>query len=602
MKDKQTLLYLALWLAGSGLVIFLAMSRLPATLVDGVYGPAGNDAFYHARRILDAAVGERGFYQFDDMIHVPEGSWLTWPWAYDYLMAQGVNIALLVDPALQPMKFLAYVPVYWALVNTALFIGIARAAGLPLPLTAVGTLAFSLSATALYLHSPGNIDHHFIELSFAQATVLTGLRFFREDTRRGAAMLFGIVLGIAPAFHNSLFILQIPLVLACCVQWLKGHSLSREKSAVLSVSLFVSCLLFVLPAETFRNFRFEYATHSWFHLYVAACSALIVVALSRIRRSRKHVLSMAGLGVLLASPLFYELMYGVSFLRGATTGLDDIQEVKSPFDLYLQFGRIFDVTRHYSWLIFLAPFLVLVYGWRIASRVSHQQVFFACAAAMGLILLLMQFRLQVFGYWALLIGPLVLLNDAVARRQLAVASVVALAVVALAIQPTMKYQHFKIPHAGLSEYYALARSVFGTLTDECEQRPGVVLAYSEDGHPVRYHTDCSVIVNNFLLTPLHGKKLLESKRLLDMTPEEFLQTDTQVDYILVRLYGVFDEVSEQGEFTMPAEYAEFNSTLFVELAGRKQLPEQFEVLDEVRIHADDTAPIVRLVRLRRDET
>ena len=601
MKDRQTWLYLALWLAASGIVIFLAMSRLPAALADGVYGPAGNDAFYHARRILDAAIGERGFYQFDHMIHVPEGSWLTWPWAYDYLMAQGLKVALLVNPALEPMKFLAYVPVYWALVNTALFIGIARAAGLPLPLTAVGTLAFSLSGMMLYLHAPGHIDHHFIELTFVLATVLTGLRFFREDAGRGAAILLGVVLGIAPAFHNSLFILQVPFVAACGVQWLKGYSLNREKLGVFAVSLVGSCLLFVLPSETFRDFRFEYVTHSWFHLYVAACSALVVVVLSRVERSRRQLLMMAGLGVLLASPLVYELAYGVSFLRGATTGLGDIQEVKNPLELYLQFGRLFYVTRHYSWLIFLAPFLIAVYGWRIVSRVSHQQVFFACAAAAGLALLLTQFRLHVFGYWALLIGALVLLNDSVTRRRLAVASVAALAIVAAAFRPTMKYQHFKIPHAGLSEYYALALPLFRLLKDECEQNPGVVLAYSEDGHPVRYHTDCSVIANNFLLTPLHGRKLLESQRLLELTPEEFLETDTKVDYMLVRLYGIFDQPSEDGKFAMPAEYADFNSTLFIELAGRKELPEQFELLGELWASPDNTVPIARLVRVRRDE-
>lgn len=600
MKDRQTWLWFALWLAASGLAAFLAMSRLPATLVDGVYVPVGNDAFYHARRILDAAIGERGFYQFDHMIHVPEGSWLTWPWGYDYLMAQGVKIALWINPALAPMKFLAFVPVYWILVNMALFVGVARAAGLPLSLTAIGTLVFSLSGIVLILHAPGHIDHHFIELTFVLATVLTGLRFFREDTGRGAAILLGIVLGIAPAFHNSLFMLQIPLVLAYCVQWLKGHSLSREKSAVLAVALFGSCLLFVLPSETFRNFRFEYVTHSWFHLYVAAGSALVVVALSRIRRSPKHLLLMAGTGVLLASPLFYELVYGMSFLRGATTGLDDIQEVKNPLELYLQFGLIRDVTRHYSWLIFLAPFLVVIFGWRIVSRDSHQQVFFACAAACGLVLLLTQFRLHVFGYWALLIGALVLLNDSVARRLRAVAAVAALAVVALAIQPTMKYQHFKIPPAGMSEYYALALPLLRKLANECEQHPGVVLAYSEDGHPVRYHTDCSVIVNNFLLTPLHGSKLLESQRLLDMTPEEFLATDTTVDYMLVRLYGIFDEAGEGDEFIMPAEYAEFNSRLFIELASRKELPGHFEVLGEVWGNAYNTVPIVRLVRIHRD--
>ena len=49
--------------------------------------------FYHARRILDAAVGSRGFYEFDERLQVPDGTWIPWPWAYDYLMSQAAAFA-----------------------------------------------------------------------------------------------------------------------------------------------------------------------------------------------------------------------------------------------------------------------------------------------------------------------------------------------------------------------------------------------------------------------------------------------------------------------------------------------------------------------------
>ena len=113
---------IALWLIASAVAMFMAMSYETAALVDGTYIPAGNDSFYHARRIIDAAIGERGFYQFDDMIHVPDGSWLNWPWGYDYVLATALSLTLLVAPGMEPMAFLAHVPVAWLVVNTGLLV------------------------------------------------------------------------------------------------------------------------------------------------------------------------------------------------------------------------------------------------------------------------------------------------------------------------------------------------------------------------------------------------------------------------------------------------------------------------------------------------
>src|SRR6187455_2686482 len=85
---------LAIWSLGSLIAIFFALLVSDSTIVGGLYLPRTNDSFYHARRILDAAVGTRGFYQFDDRLHVPEGTWIPWPWAYDYLMAKATQLAL----------------------------------------------------------------------------------------------------------------------------------------------------------------------------------------------------------------------------------------------------------------------------------------------------------------------------------------------------------------------------------------------------------------------------------------------------------------------------------------------------------------------------
>ncbi len=97
------------WLSATVIAVFLALQVNSASVHEGVYHPVGNDAFYHARRSIDTA-GERGFYEFDDTIHVPEGSQITWPWAYDYLLGQALSAHLALNPDAEPMRFLAMIP------------------------------------------------------------------------------------------------------------------------------------------------------------------------------------------------------------------------------------------------------------------------------------------------------------------------------------------------------------------------------------------------------------------------------------------------------------------------------------------------------------
>src|SRR5262249_26843413 len=61
-----------------------------------------------------------------------------------------------------------------------------------------------------------------------------------------------------------------------------------------------------------------------------------------------------------------------------------------------------------------------------------------------------------------------------------------------------------------------------------------------------YHSECSVIGDVFLLTPLHGAKALESARLLRLTPAEFLAETRDVRYVLARQStGLFLDESRQ---------------------------------------------------------
>ena len=189
--------------------------------------PTGNDSFYHARRILDAAVGNRGVFQFDDLLHVPDGAWVSWPWGYDYLLAKATQAALWLHPGLDPMAFLSYVPVAWIAVNAALFLAACRAIGLSVEFRLLAMLCFALSPLTQLLHAVGMIDHHYVEHTFVLLAVWLGIRWFQRPADRRRALGLGVALGVAPAFHNGLFILQLLPLFAVFAAWLRGAAPSR---------------------------------------------------------------------------------------------------------------------------------------------------------------------------------------------------------------------------------------------------------------------------------------------------------------------------------------------------------------------------------------
>jgi hypothetical protein len=62
----------------------------------------------------------------------------------------------------------------------------------------------------------------------------------------------------------------------------------------------------------------------------------------------------------------------------------------------------------------------------------------------------------------------------------------------------------------------------------------VVLADIYAGHWIRYHSECSVIGDVFLMTPQHTAKVQETNRLLQLTPADLLKESNEIRYLLVR--------------------------------------------------------------------
>ena len=101
----------AIYLFAAMVAIFFASLTRDSAFVGGDYIPATNDSFYHARRILVTVESTADFYEYDTRLQVPEGTWIPWPWGYDYLLAKVVRAGAGLSSALDASTILAYFPV-----------------------------------------------------------------------------------------------------------------------------------------------------------------------------------------------------------------------------------------------------------------------------------------------------------------------------------------------------------------------------------------------------------------------------------------------------------------------------------------------------------
>jgi len=246
------------------------------------------------------------------------------------------------------------------------------------------------------------------------------------------------------------------------------------------------------------------------------------------------------------TPLLGAISTGSEFLSGELEMIRNITEVKSPYAMYERYGEAMS-TRLLTWLMWLAgPMMLLNLWWVFRLRASELR-FVAMAGVLGLALLQLQFRFSVFGEASMLLTPLLFAHVTAEqfperRRAVLLASVL---LFGFAFYPTLKNWQTRWQLGG-DQAYTFVRPVFPLLKSACDEHPGVVLADINAGHWIRYHSDCSVIGNVFLITPLHGEKALESARLLRLMPAELLAESRDVRYVLARQStGLFVDATGQ---------------------------------------------------------
>jgi hypothetical protein len=496
-------------------------------------------------------------------------------------MGRAAALAVWISPSTDPLGFLSFVPVVWLPINAALFLAAASQAQLRLPYRAIAALGFALAPFVQLMHMVGKVDHHFIEFTFVLLVTWLGLRWIDGKRDRGSAIALGIALGLAPGFHNGMFVLQIPVLVSLGILWLRGESFERQEVLPLAVSLVLSTLVIVLPSEPFRAGLFEFGLLSWFHLYAAFCSAVFIVYIAWQRFSQKTLLMLGGLCVLLAIPLLGQLLHGAAFMSQDLTILDGVLEAMSPYTLLFHEFGVQRTVAQYSWLLLLAPVVLLYYLWRAASETNPRDLFFAVMTVFGLAMLLVQYRFNYFGLFALIVGT------ALAAQQLAdhyrlhggMVLVGLLAGVLIAYQPPLRQHLFAVYALGAAPLYERARPLFLELAELCDADPGVVLANANDGNYLLFHTDCSVVSNNFRLTAADEQKINQIHEMMRLPPDDLREDYPDVAYLVLR---ITDFVVERDGTRLVDTSIPFSALLEPNAAA----PEGYELIETIWLEND----------------
>jgi hypothetical protein len=590
-----------IWIATVAVAVFVQISHTDASYFDGAYHPAGNDSFYHARRILDTARSPADFYEFDPKIHAPEGSLVTWPWGYDYVMGRLTGVLAGLLPGVAPIAILAHLPVVAVVFSVSLILLIGLMLGLGYPYLLLAGLATALSPLTQLLHGVGNIDQHFAEYIAVLAALASGMAWLRRPHDTARAALTGMVLGVSPAIHSALFVLQVPLLLATLLLWLRGRFPPVRQVAWFTVALLFATVLILAPSEPVHRGHFEYFRLSWFQLYIALCTSAVVAFLSWTRpRPGTLLIGVVG-SLVLAVPLLASVQHAGMFFAREIAMNRTIQETISVMEMLRGDGGVRAVVGDYSALVLLLP-ITLAYCLRGLLRDSApERTLFFVACLLGVPLLLSQIRLNYFGSFALYLPLLTMFSDTqrglpAAKNMLPVAAAVVFAL-AYWVPVTDRLFMRNLPANDL--YYSFTRMALPALEEACRQDPGIVLAISNDGHYIRYHTECSVISNNFLVTPQHEEKALLTTRLLGMTPEELSRTEIPIKYVLARASGLVVSSPEGRNFPATREMAQYvTPPLFDELlwSDVDELPVGWRSLQEWRMPGEDNFVFMRLLK------
>ena len=580
---NQNIIVILIYFGTATIACFIALLWLPASYVDGQYIPVGPDSFYHAARIIDTI--ETGHYfQFDSKIHAPEGSLLTWPWLYDYLIYVITKFTLLISNISDPAAVLTYIPPLWCYVNGLILLGITTVIGLSVPLRTLVLACFAVSPLTQELHGAGRIDHHYMEFTMVLLTLFSGLYFFKGSDSVGRAILLGICLAFAQSINNGLFILQFPFLAAVFILWLSNKTPQANSIAAVGFALILTTLVVLLPSQPYLEGKFEYYYLSWFHLYIASCSALVLAYTSKYSYSFKTLVYLLLISFLLSVPIGQQIYNGSQFLLGDIVKYDEINETNNIVSQLLKIG-ISNLFVNYTGLLVVTPLCLLALYIFLRKTFNPVILYYFIFSIAGTCLLLLQQRMHYFGLASLLVSPFLIFHLYWHNMKM-VHWFFLVSLTALLVFPGYIKLEARIPYGGSLDY-AYTRHIYPVLSDLCKNDPGVVLADFDDGNYIRYHTGCSMIANNMIVTPQHQQKVLLIEKLFSLNADQFMKEAKWIKYIYIRRQD--NILAEEEGLDALAKLSGIRKLLLQE---GQQFPEGFHLLKELVLQSPDKKRLI----------
>jgi hypothetical protein len=358
-------------------------------------------------------------------------------------------------------------------------------------------------------------------------------------------------------------------------------------------------LAVLIPSLPFRLGLFQFYTLSWFHLYVAAGSAVAALALAYLTPSKRSYAVLAAVAVVLLLPLARQFMIARAFLGGTIARLDSIDEMRSLAFMASTADTRFQLTEMYSALVWLVPLTAGYCIWQAWRERATPRLFFWVCSILGLALLLSQLRMHYFGSFALYLPLLVLAQECITRwpDRDKVVALLATMVFALMYWLPGRYQLAGETAIGGDPAFVVLWPILADLKRACDREPGIVLADNDAGHYIRYSTQCSVIANNFLLTPQHEQKIRQLDYLMSLPASALPGVAPFVRYVLVRRVTI---MREHNEVAISGRKAQLTSDLL--LQPLEKVPSSYVLIQQANVRAvsesaEQSEPLIRLFKV-----
>lgn len=539
--------WLILWAVASLVAVYYALLPQQASLLDGVYHFSSYDSFYHARIIGDTLIAFPDIVEFDARLHpLEKGAWISVAWGFDYLMALIVILLRAIFSDLPVSSILAHIAALWAALNCLLLIAICRSLGLGIFASSLAVAAFALSPITQQTHLVGNIDHHFIESSFILLILYSSLNWINHANSARAAIFAGMALGFAHAFHIALFVMYLPLGIFLLLAWIRSDHGRFAQAHLLAASTLGATALAVIPSSHLYRLEFVYNYTGWFHVYWSAAFCLCILFMMRFRYRPRNLAILFSMAALMIFPLLGNLQHGASFVASTMPGFGQIEETDSLFTFLFigQWNYYAQLYGLYSGLFFLLPFSLILFASIAIRQKRADHLYFLIAVVIGTIFLFAQLRFKYHAAYILAI-PLLVVFQQWRPPQKEVKTLLGLLVfLACYIGPIKQLYEPRI--LGGQPGYRVLFPFYMAIAKQCENNPGVLLAHPDEGHYLRYYSDCTLVASNLLATPrdFEYKRMAEEMFALPL-PELVTQYDW-IDYIYVRREdGMQPGLSEQ---------------------------------------------------------